>query len=246
MLLDIGRVDAEVRRDSARARAYREAVLSTSPIALGTRFRLHGPWGTETVTASAVDSWNGRIVLRLTGSPTMDSLAKGKNTVVASAFRSDLSEAVADTCDRTLPMPAPLAQRVARVKDSLETELRSGPQPMYPRLQKKLALSASHVAGCFGSARAALVVSLRAGNYEWVREKIVLIDPVGKVVALKVSDFRFRAHELLLAFDADGDGVDDLATRALTEHQGATTILLVDLKGKKLTRLSSGFAWEEQ
>jgi len=74
----------------------------------------------------------------------------------------------------------------------------------------------------------------------------VVIDPVGKVTALKVSDFRFRAHELLLAFDADGDGTDDLATRALTEHQGATTILLVDLKGKKAIRLSAGFAWEDQ
>ena len=246
MLLDIGRVDAEVRRDSARARAYREAVMSASPIRVGAKFRLRGPWGVETVTASAVDSWNGRIVLRLTGSPLMDSLAKGKNTVVASAFRGDTISAVADTCGRSLPLPAPLAERVARVKDSLETELRNGPQPLYPRLQKKMAMSSSHVAGCFGTARAALVVSLRAGSYEWVREKMVLIDPAGKVTALKTSDFRFRAHELLLAFDADGDGVDDLATRALTEHQGATTILLVDIKAKKATRLSSGFAWEDQ
>lgn len=246
MLLDIGRVDAEVRRDSARARAYREAVMSVSPVAVGTKFRLRGQWGMETVTATEVDSWNGRIVLRLAGSPMMDSLAKGKNPIIASAFRAESAAAVADTCGRALPFPAPLAERVAQVKDSLEAELRNGPQPLYPRLQRKLAVSSSQIAGCFGSARAALVVTLRAGAYEWVREKVVLIEPAGKVTALKLSDFRFHAHELLLAFDADGDGVDDFATRALTERQGATTILLVDLKGKKATRLSAGFAWEEQ
>ena len=246
MLLDIGRVDAEVRRDSARARAYRDAVMRTSPVAVGTKFRLRGPWGMETVTATEVDSWNGRIVLRLAGSPLMDSLAKGKNPIVASAFRADSGAAVADTCARALPFPATLAAQVARVKDSLETELRNGPQPLYPRLQRKLAVSSSHIAGCFGLARAALVVTLRAGAYEWVREKVVLIEPAGRVTALKLSDFRFRAHELLLAFDADGDGVDDLATRGITEHQGATTILLVDVKGKKATRLSAGFAWETQ
>ena len=107
-------------------------------------------------------------------------------------------------------------------------------------------LATSQGAGCFGASRVALAVSLKAGNVEWVREKIVLIEPGGKVTAIKVNDFRFRAHDLLLAFDADGDGIDDLATRATTERAGATTVLVLDLKAKKLTRLATGFAWEDQ
>jgi hypothetical protein len=39
--------------------------------------------------------------------------------------------------------------------------------------------------------------------------------------------------------------VDDLATRATTERAGATTVLLLDLKGKKLVRFAQGFSWEE-
>lgn len=258
-LVDIGRVDTEVRRDSARANAYREAVNKRATVPVGTRFRLHTPWGQEEVTAASVDTWNGRIVLRLTGSAKLDSAAKSKSALIAAAERLDGASAAdavaaasaapvanAGNCVRGTPSDAAFAARVAQVRDSLVQELRSGPQPPYERLQKKMSVATSQVAGCFGAARAALAVSLKAGNVEWVREKIVLIEPVGKVTALKVNDFRFRAHDLLLALDADGDGVDDLATRATTERAGATTILVLDLKGEKLTRLTSGFAWEDQ
>ena len=98
--------------------------------------------------------------------------------------------------------------------------------------------------GCFGVARRALVVSLRAGDAEWVRERMVLVAPNGAVTPLRVSDLRFRAHDLLVAFDADGDGVDDLATRATTERAGGTTVLRVDLGNKRAERLAGGFAWE--
>ena len=91
-----------------------------------------------------------------------------------------------------------------------------------------------------------LVVSLRAGNVEWVQERAVLVDTLGRATALRVTDYRFRAHELLGAFDADGDGVDDLATRATTERAGATTILVFDQKLRRLRRFLAGFAWEEQ
>ncbi len=250
MLVDIGRVDTEVRRDSSRAAAYREAVAKRMSVPIGAKFRLHTSWGVEEVTASAVDSWNGRIVLRLTGSPRLDSAATGKATVIATAERSDNTASAVtagvDSCVRGIPFDAALAARVTQVRDSLVHELRSGTQPAYERLQRKMSIATSQAAGCFGAARVALAVSLKAGNVEWVREKIVLIEPGGKVTGIKVNDFRFRAHDLLLAFDANGDGIDDLATRATTERAGATTVLVLDLKAKKLTRLTAGFAWEDQ
>jgi hypothetical protein len=245
--LDVGRVDTEVRRDSARAAAYREAAAARSTVPVGTRFRLRGAWGAEDVTATAVDTWNGRIVLRLAGSPAMDSAARGKAALVATAFRTDsVAEVVANSCDRTTPPTGALTARVTQIGDSLAQELRSGPQPPYERLRRRMSIASSQVVGCFGTARVALVVSLKAGNVEWVRERVVLVDPSGAVTPLRVSDYRFRAHDLLTAFDANGDGVDDIATRATTEHAGATTVLVLDLSAKRLTRLTAGFAWEEQ
>jgi hypothetical protein len=251
MLVDIGRVDAEVRKDSAKAAAYREAVEKRSPVTVGTKFMLRAPWGVEEVTASGVDVWNGRIVLRITGSATMDSMARGKNTVVAMALVTTGAVGAAfaaktDSCDRVKPLSPELAARVTFVRDSLLDELRKGPQPLYERLKKKLSLTTSQVTGCFGgTGRVALVASLKAANNEWVREKLVIIDEAGKLTSLRINDLRFRAHELIQAFDADGDGVDDLATRATTERAGATTVLLLDLKGKKLVRFAQGFSWEE-
>ena len=244
--VDIGRVDIGVRRDSARAAAYREAVEKRATVRVGARFRLRGPWGAEDVTAAAVDTWNGRIVLRLAGSPTMDSLARARTALIASAYRTDsVAEATRDTCDRAAPLPPALEARLAQIRDSLTAELRAGTGPPYERLRRRLSIASSQVTGCFGPSRVALVVSLKAGNVEWVRERVVLVDSVGRVTPLRVSDYRFRAHDLLVAFDADGDGVDDLATRATTERAGATTLLVLDLDAKRLTRLAAGFAWEE-
>ncbi len=247
VVVDIGRVDTDVRRDSARAAAYREAVEKRSPVTVGATFRLRGPWGAFDVKAVTVDSWNGRIVLRISGPPALDSLGRGKAAVVATALRTDsAAEAIVDSCERAKPLETNVAARVAQVRDSLERELRTGPQPSYERLRRKMTLAASQVTGCFGPSRVALAVSLKAGNVEWVRERLVLIDTAGKVTPLRLSDFRFRAHELLQAFDADGDGVDDLATRATTERAGATTVLVLDLKARRARRLTAGFAWEDQ
>jgi hypothetical protein len=194
-----------------------------------------------------VDTWNGRIVLRLAGSAALDSVARGKATLIATAFRTDSNaEAAADTCNRTTALTTELAALVKHISDSLAQELKSGPQPPYERLRRKMSIASSQVVGCFGPSRVALLVSLRAGNAEWVRERVVLVDPSGKTTPLRVSDYRFRAHDLLAAFDANGDGVDDIATRATTERAGATTVLVLDLKAKRLTRLTAGFAWEEQ
>ena len=84
-----------------------------------------------------------------------------------------------------------------------------------------------------------------AGASEWVRERVVLVGQGGEVTPLTVADLRFRAHELLGAFDADGDGVDDVAARATGDRVGGTVVLrLVD--GARLERLAAGFAWESR
>ena len=247
LLLDIGRVDTEVRRDSAHALAYRQAVERRSPVPLGTRFRLRGTWGAEDVTATAVDSWNGRIVLRLKGSASLDTLARGKAILLASAYRTDSVASLApDSCDRVSPLPVGLATRVTAIRDSIAESLRKGPQPPYQRLRAKMVAGSSQLIGCFGTSRVLLAVHLRGGNVEWVRERLVLVDTLGAITSLRVSDFRFRAHELLVAYDADGDGVDDIVTRATTERAGATTILVLDVKARRLRRFLAGFAWEDQ
>jgi hypothetical protein len=247
MFVDIGRVDADVNRDSARAMAFREVVAKRATVAAGTTFRLRGACGAFDVKAGDAEAWNGRIVLRITGPSALDSIMRGRNAVFASAFRTDTESAVSrDSCNRTKPIEPDLATRLSEIRDSLERELRDGPQPLYERLRGKMTVASSQVAGCFGSARHALVVTLRSANAEWVRERLVLVDSTGRTMPMRVGDYRFRAHELLQAFDADGDGVDDLVTRAITERASATTILGIDLKSRRASRLAVGFANEQQ
>jgi len=76
MLVDIGRVDAEVRRDPARLAAYKLAVEARTPFPTGTRFRLRGPWGADDATITGFDTWNGRIVATVATATRVDSLAK--------------------------------------------------------------------------------------------------------------------------------------------------------------------------
>ena len=270
-LLDLGRIDLEVRKDTARLTAFREAAAALSPVATRTIFRLRWPQGAEDVAVDSFAVYNGRIVLRVFGSLALDSVARVKGTWVAHAVRADSATAPASTtCELRLPpdsaaqaalaalnpaerraqaaarksADSAFAARIAFVRDSLEAVLRLE-RPPYERLQRRLKLATSQARGCFGVARRALMVSLRAGDSEWVREVLVLIAPDGAVTALRVEDGRFRAHDLLTAFDADGDGVDDLATRGTTQRAGGTTVLRVDLKSKRAERLAAGFAWEQ-
>lgn len=243
MLLDIGRVDLEVRKDSAVATAYRTAVAERSPITVGTTFQLRGPWGSEAVTAQAVDTWNGRIVLVLQGSAVMDSLAQRTATVVASVTTAKGPNASA--CVRE-SLTADEKKRVQVVHDSLVKVLRAAGLPPYPRLASRVTSASSEVAGCFDRATIALVVSLRTPTLEWTRQRLVLIDAKGMVRAVPLEDFRLKVHDLLHALDADGDGVDDLAAIGRTERGGATSILRYDRAARRFTRLASGFAWEDR
>jgi hypothetical protein len=88
-----------------------------------------------------------------------------------------------------------------------------------------------------------LVVTLLAGNYEYVRQGAVVVSDTS-VTPVAVLDPRFRAHVALHALDADGDGVDDVAMRGRAERMGAMVVLRYNVEEKRLERLTTGFAWE--
>jgi hypothetical protein len=143
-----------------------------------------------------------------------------------------------------------LAPRLARVRDSLVKVVYA----MVPRITvyqqvrrpKPAQLRVTQVAGCFDAPRVVVVASLRGENYEWVAERAVLVSASGSVSAVRLDDLRFAGHEVLRAFDADGDGRDDLATRAVAEGSGGTSVLRWDMAKKRFVRLTAGFQWENQ
>jgi hypothetical protein len=272
VLLDLGRVDADVKTKPRQRAAYLEAARKLSPVPIGTHFRLYTANGPSDVTVKGFDVWNGRVVATLTAPKAIDSIARAAPLFVASAFRVDTTQVdtthtdttradsahrdsvrkdsvarrdsiLADTCKRG-NVPDSLKPRVLAIRDSLIASLESLPPPPYQRLVKTEHPQWSTIVGCFGGPRRiAMAVDLRAGNNEWIRERVVLIDTLGTVTTLRVSDLRFKGHDLLLALDADGDGLDDLATRGFAEASGGITILKLTDKNR-LQRLAGGFAWE--
>jgi hypothetical protein len=149
---------------------------------------------------------------------------------------------VLDTCNRDTASED-LVARAEFVRDSLEQNLRDRSQPPYLRLVNTTRVVSTRTLGCFDGGRMILIVSLRAGNVEYAQERAVLLSDSGAVTPLRVGDLRFRAHDVLYAFDADGDGFDELAVRGLTELAGALVILKPTGR-KSLDRLTAGFAWE--
>ncbi len=253
MLIDIGRVDVEVRRDPSRLAAYKLAVDARSPFPTGTRYRLRGPWGADDATISGFDTWNGRIVATVVTTPRVDSLAKVVEPLPATAQLVDSAMAAVNpdsSCVRG-PLSPALEARVKAVRDSLDEWLRMGEKPPYDRLLKSLKSRTTSAAGCFPGGRAIIIATLWAGEYEWVREQVVLMDDAGKLTPLRLRDYRFRGHEAIYALDGDGDGVDDLATRGYGPNLGGTSVLkIVDGQKPKdprrLERISTGFAWENR
>ena len=244
MLVDIGRVDIDVKTEP-RASAYVEALNRVSPIPVGSRFRLSGPWGSDSAVLKEFAVWNGRIVGVLAVSQRVDSLARTVEPLPAAASITDSTiESVADACKRD-SLSEDLTDRAAIVRDSIAQQLLATAKPPFERLQNSLKVSSSRIAGCYGHlGRVLVIVSARAGNTEWVAERMAIVDDSGAVTPLKFGDYRFAAHDGVYAFDADRDGVDDIATRALGEAMGGLSIMRLDTARKRLDRLTAGFAWE--
>ena len=245
LLIDLGRVDAEVTKDAGRAAAFREAVERLSPVPVGSRFRLHGTWGADDAVVTGFDSWNGRIVATVRTSPTVEGLAARTAPFVVAAQRTDsAAESAPESCERT-PLSPELVVRADSIRDSIETELRLADAQLPERLATSVKVQHTRIVGCFGIGRAMLIASLRAGGNEHLRERYVVLDESGKAHPLRSNLLRFRANDALYAFDADGDGIDDVAARGIDQRAGALTILRV-ADGRRLERLTSGFAWESR
>ena len=245
LVVDLGRVDFDLKDDPARRAAFQQAAEARSPFPVGTQLRLRGVWGDANGTIAGFDAWNGRIVATLHTSALVDSLARTTDPFVVAARRGGQDETqntvAAPSCDRT--SDSTFSARLIRVARAVEDSLRTSvDQPVYPRLKSLLRARRSTARGCFGSARGVVIVTLYAGDYEWVRERVLLVSD-SSVTKATVRDLRFRAHEALQAFDADGDGLDDLAARAWTPRGGGTVILKLG-DGARFDRLAAGFAWE--
>ena len=243
LLVDVGRVDTKVTTP-ARVRAFEQAAKELSPLRMGDTVLLRGPWGATDATISGYEPWNGRITATLDLPPDVDSLAHEKETLVAVAMPTDSATApVADTCSRAAPDPA-LAARVNAVRDSLTKLVQADTAGWPPSAIKSERVHASQAMGCFGPARVLLFVNASGDAAAFVRESAVLLDSAGAVIPLAVLDRRFRAHDAIRAFDADGDGVDDVAALGRADRVGGTVVLRLDLAKKRLEYVMSGFSWE--
>lgn len=245
LLVDLGRVDVDVRKHPARTAAYLEAVERLSPVPVGARLRLQGSWGSDDALVTGFDSWNGRIVATVRTSPAIEARVAAGEAVMAAARRSDAAlPAEQAACERGEVSPE-LAARADAVRDSLELELRLIDAPQSERLAPLVKVQHTRAIGCFGIGRMLLVASLRAGPNEYLRERFVVVDDSGAVRPLRTNALRFRANDVLHAVDADGDGIDEVATRGIAERAGALTILRV-ADGRRVERMASGFAWESR
>jgi hypothetical protein len=138
-----------------------------------------------------------------------------------------------------------LTTRAIAVRDSLVRFLTDSATPPYDRQLASAKIQSWWVPGCFGIGRALIVANKRTPDMDFAVERVALLDSVGKTVPLKFADLRFHAHDPLYVFDADGDGIDDLAARGHGDRSGGLTILRLDLAARRFVRLVSGFAWEQ-
>jgi hypothetical protein len=270
LLVDIGRVDLDVKQDAELLPIVRRVTARVGPLSRVTHVRVHGSWGVETDSITGYDVWNGRAVAVLSPGPATDSLLKRNAPLVGVATRvspADSASAAraADTlhapgvpsvpgvanataatasaaaCVRD-SLPAPFAARVGAVRDSLVRWVSDSLRPSFATT--KLAVRGDTASGCFGAWRAIVVVTTRTSAFDWSDERSLLVLPDGKPVPARLRDLRLRTHESLVAFDADGDGIDELATRGLASRMGAQSVLKLDPATRRFSRFASGFAWE--
>jgi hypothetical protein len=273
MLVDIGRIDLTLKSDSVSRAGFLEAVTRLSPLPLGAVLQLRAPYSIDEQTkVIGFDIWHGRIVAKLSVSHLLDSLAKAEDMLPAVAIRTDTApkpRASPDTTqhatttvatvgvhnDSTPPAPPPvcvrdtlptdITTRAIAVRDSLVRFLTDSARPPYERQLATAKIQSWWVPGCFGVGRALIVANKHTPEMDFAVERVALLDSTGKTVPLKMVDLRFHAHDPLYVFDADGDGIDDLAARGHGDRSGGLTIMRLDLATKRLVRLVSGFAWEQ-
>jgi hypothetical protein len=219
-------------------------------------------------------NWNGRLVATMALPPYIDSLAKTDTRMVAlvtkiipDSLKTDSAAKVvtpgrvepikrADSlsgmdsliaaavgCQRDSAGEA-LAIRVAELADSLTVVLEADTAKLTDRLKKSIKVQKSQAVGCFGKWRVILLVNQSAGDYEYVHQIGLLIDNEGVASTLGVRDLRFKAHEVIRAFDADGDGIDDLAVKGRGNRIGGTVVLKFVPERRRLEYVMGGFAWE--
>jgi hypothetical protein len=267
LLVDVGRVDLEIRKEPELLPLVRRVSERVGPFAHVTHVHVRGTWGEETDSIVGYDVWNGRAVAVLKPSARTDSLLRKNLPLVGVATRVRASAdsaaqagptqaaatqpviqptaaPVAVACVRD-SMPPALAARVAVVRDSMVRWVTDSVKPPYAG-GPKLAVRGDTASGCFGAWRAIVVVSARTPAFDWSEERAVLVAPDGKPATSRLRDLRLRLHEALVAFDADGDGVDELATRGLAPRMGAQSVLKLDPATRRFARYASGFAWESR
>jgi len=137
-----------------------------------------------------------------------------------------------------------LKLRVAELADSLAAVLEADTAKLTDRLKKSVKTQQSQAVGCFAHWHVILLVNQSAGDYEYVRQLGLVIDTLGVAMPLTVRDLRFKAHEVVQVFDADGDGIDDVAVRGHGNRIGGLVILRFAPDKKRLEYVMTGFAWE--
>jgi hypothetical protein len=269
LLVDVGRVDL-AKLDAEQLATLRRVSARTGPFNGVTHLRVRGSWGEETDSIVGYDVWNGRAVAVLAASPGTDSLLKTNALLVGVATRAMGADSAAvqappvkppvaatvkqaGAATSTTPMPVvcvrdslvPQMQlRVTAVRDSLQRWVTDSLHSPFIRFAKATTVRGEAALGCFGAWRAVVVVTSRTPGFEWNEERALLVAPDGMVQTARLRDLRLRAHESLLAFDADGDGIDELSTRGLATRMGAQSILKLDPATRRFARFASGFAWE--
>lgn len=263
LLVDVGRVDL-AKLDAEQLATLRRVSARTGPLSSVTHLRVRGSWGEETDSIVGYDVWNGRAVAVLAASARADSLLKRNTSLIGVATRAPSADTVdapaapvtqagaatsapaaAPTCVRD--SLAPLLQvRVTAVRDSLLRWVTDSLRSPFVRFAKATTVRGEAALGCFGAWRGVVVVTSRTPGFEWNEERALLVAPDGKVQTARLRDLRLRAHESLLAFDADGDGVDELSTRGFATRMGAQSVLKLDPATRRFARFASGFAWESR
>lgn len=142
-------------------------------------------------------------------------------------------------------LPTELTTRAIAVRDSLVQFLTDSATPPYDRQLATARVQSWWVPGCFGVGRALIIANKRTPDMDFAVERVAVLDSTGKTVPMRFVDFRFHAHDPLYVFDADGDGIDDLAARGHGDRSGGLTIMRLDIAARRFVRLVSGFAWEQ-